>query len=182
MIDSIAFSRTSYMHVPDDRYCAIRKTTYEDPGNPFLFEKEPLSPLDLYSPSIYSPAEKEHDNQPWRSMSLRRKSYSAIKAAELQTLPESETVTHLSKDLFPEPDRSTSTEDDVQRPAAAAGTETSDEYVPARANWRRASTVNVVRLSVKRDSAFYGSYNEVLEGNGKRDTVAQSMRRRPSYC
>ena len=113
MIDSIAFNRTSYMHMPDDRYRAIRKTTYEDPGNPFLFEMEPPSPLDLYSPSVYSPAEKEHHDQPWRSMSLRRKSYSAVKAAELQTLPESESITYPSKQVFAEAEKSSSDENDL---------------------------------------------------------------------
>ncbi|GAB7343935.1 hypothetical protein MBLNU457_1885t1 [Dothideomycetes sp. NU457] len=171
MIDSLAFNRTSYMETPDGRARAIRKTTYEDPGNPFIFEKEQSSPADVYSPSVYSPAEKEHSNQPWRSMSLRRKSYSAVKAADLQTLPESEPVTYP-----PTPPIKY-----MEPYSANSEAENSDEYVPVRANWRRASTADDVRLSTNRDSAFYGFYDEILGGKGKRDTVAQSMRRRPSY-
>jgi len=181
MIDSLAFNRTSYMETPDGRSRAIRKTTYEDPGNPFIFEKEQSSPSDIYSPSVYSPAEKEHDNQPWRSMSLRRKSYSAVKAADLQTLPESEPVTYPPTPPIKYMEPYSYSEDGVQSPTANTETGNDDEYVPVRANWRRASTVDDVRLSTNRDSAFYGFYDEILGSKGKRDTVAQSMRRRPSY-
>lgn len=180
-IDSLAFNRTSYMATPDGRSRAIRKTTYEDPGNPFIFEKEQSSPSEIYSPSVYIPVQKEHDDQPWRSMSLRRKSYSAVKAADLQTLPESEPVTYPPSPPVKWADRYPIIAEGVKSPTANTETENSDEYVPVRANWRRASTADDVRLSTNRDSAFYGFYDEILGGKGKRDTVAQSMRRRPSY-
>lgn len=169
------------METPDGRSRAIHKTTYEDPGNPFIFEKEQPSPSDAYSPSIYSPAEKEHDNQAWRSMSLRRKSYSAVKAADLQTLPESEPVTYPPIPPIKYMEPYSSGKDSFQSPTSKTAAGDVEEYVPVRANWRRASTADDVRLSTNRDSAFYGFYDEILGSKGKRDTVAQSMRRRPSY-
>jgi len=171
------------MYTPDGRYQAIRKTKYDDPGNPFGDEDNDVSPV----PSTYSPSsfyskmdEGEARPHPWRKLSLRRKSYSAAKGDGLQALPESELVKIGSSRPARDPIRASS--DNIVVNSTIFEDDNAGEYVPPRAHWRRASAADDVRSPASpRDSAFYGFYDDLIEGRGKRDTVAQSMRRRPSY-
>ncbi|KAF4553953.1 Hypothetical protein D9617_5g068280 [Elsinoe fawcettii] len=95
-----------------------------------------------------------------------------ISPSSLGVLPEAEAVTPT---VSSRPRAPTHT-----RSETSSYTATSSQYVPARANWRRASTSEDARIQSTRDTAFYGFYDDLLPSKG-RESVAQNMRRRPSY-
>ncbi|KAG8623971.1 hypothetical protein KVT40_008947 [Elsinoe batatas] len=95
-----------------------------------------------------------------------------LTASSLGILPEAEAAESVNWTTFP-PGGSNPT-------AVRENHNRTEEYVPVRSNWRRASTSEDVRLQSTRDTAFYNFYEDLLP-NGTRDSVAQNMRRRPSY-
>ena len=182
--DSIIGARTSYMQTPDHRYQSIRKTTYEDPGNPFWPPESPLpmaytQPLQEEGEHQEKKQEQEQETNPHRGLSLRRKSYSAARKECLQTLPESGPAKIEPRRPSMVANRARSDSVVVSRIAE----DEVEEYVPARAGWRRASTEDdLPSLASVRDTMFYGFYDDLLgSSKNKRETVAQSMMRRPSY-